>query len=200
MKFSCCAWVGMLKFCHLKILSGAVNARKWSAKWRNWKIWHIILYEFNRRTKAAEAARNICVMYGDNAIGESTARKWFSCFKEDCFDISDTPRSGKPSECDQDRLNTLIHNDPRQCTRELANVMNCDHSTIVRHFHSMGKVQKSDVWIPPKPQKSASGHKCISGCSSSIASWTTSTISILFRYLWREMVSICLLKENQAEY
>ena len=54
-------------------------------------------------------------------------------------------RSGRPSEFDEDHLNTLIHNDPRQCTRELANVMNCDHSNIVRHLHSMIKVQKSGV-------------------------------------------------------
>ena len=31
------------------------------------------------------AARNIYAVYGDNAIGESTARKWFSRFKEDRF-------------------------------------------------------------------------------------------------------------------
>ena len=27
-----------MKFCHLKVVSGAVNDRKWSAKWRNWNI------------------------------------------------------------------------------------------------------------------------------------------------------------------
>ena len=98
-------------------------------------------------TKAAEATRNIFVVYRDNAIGESAARI-FSRFKEDCFDISDTTRSGRPSGFDEDRLNTLIHNDPRQFTRELANVMNYDHSTIMQHLHSMGKVQKSCVWDP----------------------------------------------------
>ena len=62
---------------------------------------------------------------------------------------------------DEDRLNTLIYNDSRKCTRELANVMNCDHSNIVRHLYSMGKVQKLGVWVPhakQKPQKSAGGH------------------------------------------
>ena len=88
-------------------------------------------------TKAAEKARNICAVHGDNAIGESTARKLFSRFKEDRLDIC----SGRTSKFDEDRLNTLIHNDPHQNTRELANVMNCDHSTIVRHLHSMGKVK-----------------------------------------------------------
>ena len=52
------------------------------------------------------------------------AGKWFSRFKEDRFDISDTPRSGRSLGFDEDRLNTLIHNDPGHCTGELANVMN----------------------------------------------------------------------------
>ena len=104
---------------------------------------HILLFEINRGAKAAEAARNICAVYGENAIGESTARKWFSRFKENRFNISDTPRSGRSSGFDEDRLNILIHNDPRQCTRELANVMNCDHSTILRHLYSIVKVPKS---------------------------------------------------------
>ena len=56
--------------------------------------------------------------------------------------------SGRTSGFEEDRLNTLIHNDPRQCTRELADVMNCGHSTIVRQLHSMVKVQKSCVWVP----------------------------------------------------
>ena len=43
---------------------------------------YIILYEFNRGAKAAKAAKKICAVYGDNAIGESTARKLFSRFKE----------------------------------------------------------------------------------------------------------------------
>ena len=89
----------------------------------------------------------VCVRLGDSAIRESTTRKWFSHFKDDRSDISDTPPSGRPSEFGEDCLNTSIHNDPRQCTLELANVMNCDHSTIVRNLHSMGNVKKSGVWI-----------------------------------------------------
>ena len=92
---------------------------------------HILLFEFSRGAKSVEAAINICAVYGNNAIGESTGRKWFSRFKEDVFDFSETPRSGRPSGFDEDRLNTLIHNDRRQCTLELANMINCDHSTVV---------------------------------------------------------------------
>ena len=76
------------------------------------------------------------------------ARKWFSRFKKDRFDISDTPHSGRLSGLDEDSLNTLIHNDPRHCTQELANVMNCGHSTIVQHLHSMGNIKKMTQKYP----------------------------------------------------
>ena len=62
---------------------------------------HVLLFEFNRGAKAAEAARKICAVYGDNAIGENAARKWFPRFKEYRFDISDAPRSGRPSGFDK---------------------------------------------------------------------------------------------------
>ena len=123
-----------------------MDARKWSAKWRNRNISDIFfsLSSVEAR-KQRRRPKNICAVYGDNVIGESMARKLFSSFKEDRFDISDTPHSGRPSGFVESRLNILIHNDPRQCTRELANVMNCDHSIIVQHLHSMGKVKKSGV-------------------------------------------------------
>ena len=36
---------------------------------------YILLFEFNRGVKVAEAVRNICAVYRDSAVGESTARK-----------------------------------------------------------------------------------------------------------------------------
>ena len=71
---------------------------------------HILLLEFNRGAKAAETARNICTVYKDNTNGESMERKWSSRFKDDRFDISDTPCSGRPSGFDEVSLNTLIYN------------------------------------------------------------------------------------------
>ena len=126
-----------------------MDARKWSAKWRNWNISDIFFSLSSIEGKKQQRQlENICTMYGDNAIGKSMTRKLFSRFKEDHFDIIDTPRSGRPSGFDEDHLNTLIHNDPHQCTRELANVMNCDHTTIMQYLHSMCKVQKAGVCIP----------------------------------------------------
>ena len=106
-----------MKFCHLKIASGAMDAINWSAKRRNWNISDIFFsLSSTEGRKQRRRPEKFCVVYGDNVIGESTAGKWFPCFKENRFDICDTPRLGKPSEFDEDHLNTLIHYDPHQCT------------------------------------------------------------------------------------
>jgi hypothetical protein len=56
---------------------------------------HLLVYEFSRGSNAAEAARNICAVYGEDFIAERTAQKWFARFKQGDFDMSDTPRSGR---------------------------------------------------------------------------------------------------------
>jgi hypothetical protein len=58
---------------------------------RNEHFGHLLLYEFNRGSKAAKAARNICAVYREVSIAERTAKKWFVRFKQGDFDMSDTP-------------------------------------------------------------------------------------------------------------
>ena len=65
---------------------------------------HLLFFAFHRDQNAAEAAQDICMVYGEGVIGESTARKWFAKLKNGNFDINDTPRSGRPSEFDEDHL------------------------------------------------------------------------------------------------
>ena len=69
---------------------------------------HLLFFAFHRGQKAAEAARDICMVYREGVIGESTARKWFAKFKNGNFDINDTPRSKRPSEFDEDHLKALL--------------------------------------------------------------------------------------------
>ena len=134
---------------------------------------HILLFEFKRGEKAAEAARNICAMYGDNAIGERTTKKnGFLVLRRIVLTLVTLHVQGK-LRC---FMNILINNDPRQCTRELSYVMTvttpCDN--CIQWARCMGTACSK-----PNPQKPASGHMCITACSSSIGSSTTSTIPIL---------------------
>ena len=109
---------------------------------------HLLLFSFNQGFTAAKAAREINLVYGENAMAERTVRKWFARFKEENFDLEDAPRSGRPTEIDEGQLNQLLHEDSRQTTRELAERMNCSHTCMENHLHLMGKVQKCGVWVP----------------------------------------------------
>jgi transposase len=93
---------------------------------------HLLLFTFNQGLNASKAAQTICAVYGKDAIGESTARKWFARFNEGNFELSDCTRSGRPSLFDEDLLNDLLLQDPRQTTRELAKKMDCFWSTVGR--------------------------------------------------------------------
>lgn len=107
-----------------------------------------LLFAFNQGSKATEAAHNICAVYGVGAIAERTARDWYAKFKKGNFDLKDAPRSRRPVEFDEERLNQLLHENPRQTTRELAEKMECSHTAIEKHLQSMGKVQKCGAWVP----------------------------------------------------
>ena len=87
---------------------------------------HLLFFAFYQGQKAAEAAQDICMVYGEGVIGESMARKWFAKFKNGNFDINDTPYSRRPSEFDEDHLKALLKEESHQTSCELAKKINCD--------------------------------------------------------------------------
>ena len=94
-------------------------------------IRHLLFFTFHQGQKAAEAARDIRMVYGEGVIGESTARKWFAKLKNGNFDIDDTPRRGRLSEFDENHLKALLK-ESRQISRQLAEKINCNQKTIWR--------------------------------------------------------------------
>ncbi|KFD66429.1 hypothetical protein M514_21459 [Trichuris suis] len=99
-------------------------------------------YWYNEGLSAAAAAEKIHAVYEEEAISDRVARK------EGNFDLSDSVRSGWPSDLDEEKLNALVHEDPRQSTRELAEKIGCGHMTVSRHLLSMGKAQEMGSWVP----------------------------------------------------
>ncbi|UYV83501.1 hypothetical protein LAZ67_23001249 [Cordylochernes scorpioides] len=98
--------------------------------------------------KAAEAARDICNVYGKGVIGERAAQKWFARFKNGDLDLEDMLRSGRSSEFDEEHLKALLKEDGRQTTRELAEKMKCSAVTISNHLQSIVFSQKLGAWVP----------------------------------------------------
>ncbi|XP_076040955.1 histone-lysine N-methyltransferase SETMAR-like [Oratosquilla oratoria] len=79
---------------------------------------------------------------------ERTAQKWFKKFRSGSFNLEDAPCSGRPSGFDEDALNQLICEDPRQSTRELEQAIRYNHAIVARHLQKMVKVQKLGAWVP----------------------------------------------------
>ena len=111
-------------------------------------IRHCILYEFQLGNNASAAAHNICAVLGDDAVADRTCRDWFKRFREGDISLEDRPRSGRSMESDIERLKVLIEDNPRLTTRELSTMLGCNQSTIDRHLHEMGKVNKLGTWLP----------------------------------------------------
>ncbi|UYV66820.1 hypothetical protein LAZ67_4002985 [Cordylochernes scorpioides] len=51
---------------------------------------HLLFFAFHRGQRAAEAARDICNVYGKGVIEEPAAQKWFAKFRNVDLDIEDT--------------------------------------------------------------------------------------------------------------
>jgi histone-lysine N-methyltransferase SETMAR len=135
---------------------------------KNQHLRHLILFEFNRGSNGADAARNICAVYGENFTNKMTVNRWYARFREGNFELSDAPRSGRPVEFDEERLVALLQENNRQTTRELAEQMGCDQSTIVRHLQSMGKVQKLGSWVPHELNQNNKNQR-VTACASLLA-------------------------------
>ena len=66
------------------------------------------------------------------------SERWFSKFRDGNFSLEDTPRSGRPTEFDEDHLEMLVKQDGKQTCRELAKTMDSNAMTISLHPKSMG--------------------------------------------------------------
>lgn len=111
---------------------------------------HCMLYEFRQGKKATEATATICSVYGEDALSVRVCQQWFVKFRNNNFDLEDEQRSGKPRQLTSDDLQALLDENPRQSTRELAETLHVDQSTVARRLHEMGKIQKAGRWVPHK--------------------------------------------------
>ncbi|UYV72294.1 SETMAR [Cordylochernes scorpioides] len=73
----------------------------------------LLFFAFHPSQKVAEAAQDICNVYGIGFIEERAAQKWFAKFKNGDLDLEDTLRSGRPSEFDLEHLKALLKEDGR---------------------------------------------------------------------------------------
>ena len=89
-------------------------------------------------------------MYGEGAVTDQTCQKWFAKFRAGDFSLDDTLRLGRPVQVDSNQIETLIENDQRYTTREIADILSISKSSVENHLHQLGYVNCFDVWFPHK--------------------------------------------------
>lgn len=128
------------------------------------KIRVIFEYEFRRGTDAAETARNINAVFGENTANERTVRFWFNRFRSGNFDLKNESRGRPATKVNNDELKAIVEADPCQTTKELAAWFDVSLPTILTHLHEIGKIKKLEKWVPhdlSEPQREARVEACL---------------------------------------
>lgn len=107
-----------------------------------------LLYDFKSGVSGSESTRRINAAFGEGTMSVSTANAWFQRFRAGDESLEDLPRSGRPSDFDEDQLRAVVEADPHLTTREIAAQLGVSQSTIVARLRSIGKVCKLDKWVP----------------------------------------------------
>ena len=92
-------------------------------------------------------------VYGEKSLTERQFQNWFARFHSEDFHLKDAPRSGRPTEVDDDKIKAMIENNQRSTTREIAEKLNISHTCVQRHLKQLGYVNKLDIWVPQKLNK-----------------------------------------------
>ncbi|KAG9433306.1 histone-lysine N-methyltransferase SETMAR-like [Apis mellifera carnica] len=69
-------------------------------------------------------------------------------FETGDFDLSDKPRSGRPSLIDDDVVKAMLEQDPFLTTSEIVERLNSAQQTISDHIRKIGLVWKYSRWVP----------------------------------------------------
>lgn len=114
----------------------------------NLEIRIILKFLWKKGLTARAAVKEICDMEGNGYVSKTTAAKWFKRFAEGDTSFNDLPRTGRPISFDSEILCKAVNDNPKTSTRRLSAKLGASQSTITRHLHKVGKVNKRFREIP----------------------------------------------------
>ena len=97
-----------------------------------------------------QAWKKLYDVYGEKSLTECQCQNWFARFRSGDFVLKDAPRSGRPTEVDDDKIEAMIENNRRSTTQEIAQELNKSHTCVERHLKQLGYVNKLYIWVPVK--------------------------------------------------
>ncbi|EZA54473.1 Histone-lysine N-methyltransferase SETMAR, partial [Ooceraea biroi] len=75
-----------------------------------------IYYVIKKGKNTVQTTKDICVVYGSNAVAERIVQKWFARFKRVDFNIENEQRSDRPSTENDNQIAALIKSNPHYTT------------------------------------------------------------------------------------
>ena len=93
---------------------------------------HILLYYFRKGKNVVQARNKLYDVYGEKSLTERQCQNWFARFRSGNLDLKDAPRSGRPTEVDDDKIKAILENNRRSSTREIAEMLNISHTCVER--------------------------------------------------------------------
>ena len=108
--------------------------------------------------KPVETTHKIHNTFGPGTASECTVQWWFKKSCKGDESLEDEECSGWSLEVDS-QLRAIIKTDPLKTTREVAEQLNINHSTVIQHLKQIGKVKTSMrgclmSWLEIKKKKS----------------------------------------------
>ena len=94
-----------------------------------------MLYYFKKGKNATETQKKICAVYGKGAVTDQMCQKWFAKLHAGDFSLYDVPQSGRPVEVDSNQIKTLIENNQRDTTWEIADILKISKSSTENLLH-----------------------------------------------------------------
>ena len=85
---------------------------------------YILLYYFRKGKNVVQARKNLYNVYGEKLLTERQWQNEFARFYSGDFDLKGAPRSGPPTEVNNDKIKAMIENNWRNTTREIAEKLN----------------------------------------------------------------------------
>ena len=98
---------------------------------------HILLFYFRKEKNAAQAAKTLRDVYGEEALKYRQCRNWFNKFRFGDFSLKDEQRSGRPNKVD-DQIKAIIKSGRHVTLQEIQEMLKIPNSTIDRHIQRLG--------------------------------------------------------------
>ncbi|XP_026824119.1 histone-lysine N-methyltransferase SETMAR-like [Ooceraea biroi] len=108
----------------------------------------VLLYYFRKGKNAVQACENLRKVYGNEALKNRQCQYWFARFRSGDYSAKNAPRSGRPSEVDNDKIKALVEANRHSTIRELAEALKISIGSVHLHLKQLGYVSKLDVWVP----------------------------------------------------